>query len=112
EVDPSRRNTRRMGEIGCALLNYAFGHDQTYPDNIEVLFEEGYRKAPVKGKSVLTGRPYVYVAAGEKIPAKSSDGFRFVVLYDDHLTRWNSYECVFAWGGGAIARDDLKEQLK
>jgi hypothetical protein len=113
EKDPSRRNIARMMEIGLALHQYASKHDQNYPDNLELLFENGFLKPPLEIKSVRTGRPYLYVAAGEKSPSKANDRAQFVLLYDDEPNRYGGFECVFAsLGGGAIRGDDLREQLK
>jgi hypothetical protein len=64
-------------------------------------------------KSILTGKPYVYVAAGEKVPQKSKDKWPFVVMYDDNPDQWGCYPCVFAvWVGGSIRPEHLKEQLE
>ena len=111
--DPSRRNITRMMEINQAIHRYASTHDDTYPESIEVLFREGYLKAPTTAKSILTGKPYVYVAAGEKVPEKSKDKWPFVVMYDDNPDQWGCYPCVFAaWVGGSIRPEHLKEQLE
>ena len=87
ENDPSRRNIGRMMEIAWAIQNYAHAHDQAYPDNLTVLFENGCLKPPLEAKSLLTGRPYVYVAAGEKSPSKANDRAEFVLFYDDEPIR-------------------------
>jgi hypothetical protein len=111
--DPWQRNLSRLMEINMALHTYAAQHGNTYPPTVDFLFEKGYLKPPLKAKSVLTGKPYVYVAAGEKVPEKSKDRTDFVVLYDDHPNPWGMYECVFAsWIGSTVRPDDLREQLK
>jgi len=110
--DPRRRNMERMMRIGWAILNYASVHDDTFPANLERLFQEGLLQPPLEPRSVLTGQPYVYLAAGEKRPAKSSDAVDLVLLYDDDLSR-GYHEGFFALGyGGAIRPQDLQEQLK
>jgi len=110
--DPARRNITRMMEINQAMHSYAATHDNTYPNNIDVLFETGYLQATVKAKSLLTGKPYVFPAAGEKVPAKSKDKWRFIVLYDDNPDQWGCYQCVFAsWVGGGMRVEEVKEQL-
>ena len=64
-------------------------------------------------KSLLTGRPYIYVAAGEKRPVTSRDSSHFVVLYDDCACSEGYFECVTAnWAGSAIRVNELKEQLR
>ena len=111
--NPARRNITRMMEINQALSRYAAMHDDTYPESIEVLFQDGYLKAPVSAKSVLTGKPYVYVAAGEKVPEKLKDRWPFVVMYDENPDPSGWHPCVFAsWVGGVIRTEDLKEQLE
>jgi len=111
--DPSRRNITRMMEINRAMHSYAAAHDDTYPGSMNVLFEQGYLKATFKPTSVLTGKPYVYAAAGDKVPAKSKDRWKFVVLYDDNPDEWDYYQCVFAsWIGGGMRVEEVKEQLR
>ena len=111
--DPAQQNIGRMMEIGWAIQTYAHNHDMAYPDNLAILFESGQVKPPLEAKSLLTGRPYVYVAAGEKSPAKSNDRAMFVLLYDDELNQYGCYPCVFASCiGSHIPAHDLDEQLK
>jgi hypothetical protein len=111
--DPQRRNWTRMMDIGWAIIGYAQKHDNAYPDSLEVLFEQGCLKPPLEAKSLLTGRPYVYLSAGEKARAKSSDAFRFVVLYDDDPAQGRYYRCFTACGmGSPISVDELKAQLR
>jgi hypothetical protein len=113
EKDPSRRNIARMMEIGWAIHQYASQHDQNYPANLELLFEREHLKPPQEIKSLRTGRPYRYVAAGEKAPSKANDRARLVLLYDDEPGSHGFLDCVFAsLGGGTIRREDLEEQLK
>jgi hypothetical protein len=111
--DPAQQNMGRMMEIGWAIQTYAHNHDRAYPDNLAILFETGQLKSPLEAKSLLTGRPYVYVAAGEKNPAKSNDQAMFVLLYDDELNQYGCYPCVFACCVGSHIRvHDLNEQLE
>jgi len=111
--DLGRRNIGRMMEISIGLHRYAAEHENIYPDSIDVLFANGYLKPPLKPRSLLTGRHYVYVAAGEKRPLKLRDSSRFVVLYDDNVSQGGYYECVMAnWTGSGIKADELKEQLR
>lgn len=112
ENDPERSNMARMLDTGWAVLRYAYEHDQSFPDGIDVLFEKEYLKPPFEAKSLVTGRPYIYVAAGEKQPAKSSDAAQVVLLYDDNECQgW--YQCISAAGVGTSIRvDELKKRLK
>ncbi len=113
ENAPSRRNVGRMLEIAWALLSYAQKHELAYPDNLAVLFEGGYLKPPLETKSVRTGRPYVYVAAGEKSPSKANDRAQFVLFYDDEPVAEGWYECAFASClCNGVREADLKQQLK
>jgi hypothetical protein len=110
---PSGRNITRMMEINRAMHSYAAAHDDHYPSSIDVLFEKGYLQPKFKPTSVLTGKPYAYAAAGDKVPAKSKDKWRFVVLYDDNPDEWDCYQCVFAsWVGGGMRVEEVKEQLR
>jgi hypothetical protein len=111
--DPAQKNIGRMMEIAWAIQTYAHNHNRAYPDNLAILFESGQLKPPLEAKSLLTGRPYVYVVAGEKSPAKSNDRAMFVVLYDDELNQYGCYPCVFAACiCSHIRAQDLSEQLK
>ena len=69
-------------DIGWAIIGYAQAHGDAYPDSIDILFEKGFLKPPLDARSLLTGRPYIYLASGEKASAKSSAASRFVLLYD------------------------------
>jgi hypothetical protein len=110
--DPAQKNIGRMMEIAWAIQTCALNHSMAYPDTIAVLFESGQLKPPLEAKSVLTGRPYVYVAAGEKSPAKSNDGAQFVLLYDDEPNEYGWYPCVFAsCVGSHIRPHDLNDHL-
>ena len=111
--DPAQKNIGRMMEIGLAIQTYAHNHAMAYPDNLAVLLESGQVNPPLEAKSLLTGRPYVYVAAGEKSPAKFNDKAIFVLLYDDELSHYGCHPCVFASCIGSHIRvRDLNEQLK
>ena len=111
--DPAQKNIGRMMEIAWAIQSYAHNHSMAYPDTLAVLFESGQLKPPLEAKSLLTGRPYVYVAAGEQSPAKSNDQAQFVLLYDDERDEYDCYPCVFAaCFGSHIRPHDLNEQLK
>jgi hypothetical protein len=113
ENAPSRRNTGRMMEIAWAIQNYAHDHEQVYPDSLGILFEQGYLKAPLEATSLLTGSPYIYVAAGEKSPSKANDRDKFILFYEDVPVANGWHECAFAsclCNGMRVS--DLKEQLK
>jgi len=112
ENDPERKNAGRMLEIGWAITSYAQAHDNAYPNSIDLLFEKGHLQPPLVASSLLTGRPYGYVAAGEKQPAKTSDAARLVLLYDDNECQ-GCYQCFSAVGVlTSIRVDELKEQLR
>jgi hypothetical protein len=111
--DPWQRNMHRLMEINMAVHQYATQHENRYPPTVDLLFEKGYLKPPLKTSSVLTGKPYVYVAANENVPHKAKDRTNFIVLYDDHPNPWGMYECVFAsWMGSVIQPHELTEQLR
>jgi hypothetical protein len=110
--DPERANMARLLDIGWELLAYASSHERTFPDNIDLVLEQRPSQPPLETKSLITGQAYIYVAAGEKMPTKSSEREQFVLLYDD--TDQNGfYPCVTAAPmGTAVSVDDLKEQMK
>ena len=111
--DPSHRNIGRLMEISLGICSYTHQHDNAYPDSLAVLFEKGFLEPPLEAKSLLSGRPYIYVAAGEKRPAKMNEAASFVLLYDDEPNAYGCYPCVSATGAGStIPVQDLKEQLK
>lgn len=111
--DPGRANMSRMMQVGWQLLAYASSHDSTFPDSIDLVLEQKSTKPPIEAKSLITGKPYIYVAAGEKMPIKSSERAQFVVLYDDNAAESGYYQCVTgAPMGTAISVDHLKEQLR
>jgi hypothetical protein len=113
ENAPSRRNVGRMMEISWAIENYAQQHDQIYPTNLDLLFEAGYLKPPLETRSVRTGRPYVYVAAGEKRLDKANDRARFVLFYDDAQVSEGWYECAFAsCVCNGLREAELREHLR
>ena len=102
-----------MMQIAFALQNYASAHENTYPVNLDLLFEEGHLKPPFELKSILTGRPYVYIAAGQKRPAKSAELFEMVLLYDDQAVGGDYRPCAMAsCGGGHVPLKVIEEQLR
>ena len=111
--DPWRSNTSRMMQLVWPILSYATDHNHSFPPTIDALTEKGYLARPVPAVSTITGRPYVYTAAGEKLPARASDRGRFVLLYDDEPVHGVCYQCIFAWGGGGkLPIAEVKEQLR
>ncbi len=102
-----------LRKLRLALFSYAADHDQTLPPSLEVLFEKGkYLKNPSQARSALTGKPYVFIAAGEKLPEKSFERDKLILLYDDK-EQDGSYPCVMADGHGEYPRvSEVKEQLR
>ena len=111
--DPLERNMERLMQIGLGILSYASDHGETCSAGLDVLFEKGkYLKAPLEAKSVLTGKPYVYAAAGKKVPELSRDRGRFILLYDDKLTSDGHHQCVMGDSHGEpMSPAELKQQL-
>ncbi len=113
ENAPSRKNGGRMLEIAWAIQSYAQAHDQVYPESLAVLFESGHLKPPLEAKSLLSGGPYIYVAAGEKCPSKANDRTRFVVFYDDTLIGDGWHMCAFAsCQCNGLRASELQEHLR
>jgi hypothetical protein len=112
QQDPVAKNTRRMMDLGVELLGYAFNHDNTFPASIQDAIDKKVLDPATPTTSLLTGRPYVFAAGGEKLPEKQQERSGFVVLYDEQETN-GTYTCVLADGHGEqmpVAK--VKEQLK
>ena len=111
--DPVRRNRSRLMQLGLAILEYASDHTNTCPPTVAALFENRkYLKPPQEAKSVLTGKPYVYVAGGKRVPELSRDRGRFILLYDDTAIRGGNYQCVMGDNHGeSMSSAKLKQQL-
>jgi hypothetical protein len=108
------RDMQRMLEIGWGIIGYSQDHNQTFPDNLNALYEKKYLEPKVEFKSLLSGRTYVYVAAGEKIPEKAPGQLfsQFILLYDDERSR-SGYYCVFSDGHVAnLPVDQVRDQLR
>jgi len=102
-----------MMEIGWAAMAYARQHEMNYPNSIDALFQDGQLKPPLEARSPLSGRPYIFPAAGKKMPTKNKDLARFVLLYDDEPNEEGFHACVFASGvGSAIRGSDLDQLTK
>jgi hypothetical protein len=113
ESDPEQQNISRMMKIAWAISHYASAHENIYPPDLDVLFKEGHLNPPIEPKSLLTGRPYIYVAAGQKRPAKSAELFETILLYDDHPVGGGYVPGVLAsCGGGHVPLKAIQEQLR
>ncbi len=111
--DPVRRNMRHLMDTGLAILSYASDHSNTCPPSVDVLFEGGkYLKPPQEAKSVLTGKPYVYVAGAKKLPGRSMDLGRMILLYDADPTPDGKYQCVMGdCHGESMSPAEFKKRL-
>ena len=112
DADPPRRNFARLMPLGLGIVYYAARHDKQFPPNLEVLYEEKLVEPEVEPRSVFTGRPFIYTAAGERIPEKSHEAATFIILYDDHEIDGN-YQCIMADGHGEhVPVEKVREQLR
>lgn len=110
--DQPTRNMRQMMNVVIGAVGYAFDHGNTFPDSLQTLVDKKALDAKTSTKSMLSGRPYVFVAAGEKLPAKDKDRSGFIVLYDDEPVG-KTYQCILADGHGEhIPVEKVKEQLR
>jgi beta-lactamase regulating signal transducer with metallopeptidase domain len=115
--DAGERNVSRLMKVGEAIWAYTCEHNQTPPSGLEVLYEDGkYLKDASETKSVLTGKPYVFAAAGAKFPDKQAERESFIVVYDADEVE-GSYQCAMGSGGGAnlpakIFEECLRKQGK
>jgi len=110
----SNKNIRQLKELTVAIIRYAQDHQDTFPESLEVLYKDGkYLKDAVKTRSLLTDKPYVYVAKGEKWPEKDEDYMVFIVAYDEHEEKEGMHVCAFGDGHvEAIPMTYMKELLK
>jgi hypothetical protein len=109
--DQPSKNMSQMMDVGLEAISYAYKHENTFPDSLQALVDKKALDAKTS-KSMLSGRPYVFVAAGAKLPDKGKDRGGFIVLYDDQPVGEN-YQCVLADGHGEhIPVEKVKEQLK
>jgi hypothetical protein len=110
--DPASKNMTQMMGVGQEAVAHAFGHGNAFADSLQTLIDKKAIDATTPTKSLLSGRPYVFAAAGEKLPEKQKDRDRFIVLYDDQPVGDN-YQCVMADGHGEyVPVAKVKEQLK
>jgi hypothetical protein len=104
---PITRNMSRLMGLGIALFRYMAGHDQKLPESLEVLYRDGkYLKSEEHARSVLTGKPYVYAAAGKTLPHKQSERDTFVLAYDDS---GGNGECQFVTAVGSAGNMKASE---
>jgi hypothetical protein len=107
ENHPITRNMSRLMGLGTALFRYMTSHDQKLPDSLEVLYRDGkYLKSEEHARSVLTGKPYVYSAAGKTLPHKQSEQHTFVIAYDDS---GENGECQFVTAVGSAGNMKASE---
>jgi hypothetical protein len=110
--DQPSKNMSQMMAVGQCAIGYAFNHENTFPDSLQTLVDKKALDAKTTTKSMMSGKPYVFAAAGDKLPAKGKDRGTFIVLYDDQPAG-DSYQCVLADGHGEqIPMAKVKEQLK
>jgi hypothetical protein len=111
--DPDRLNISRMMKIGWALNSYAYAHEGAYPPDLDVLVKERHLDAATETNSVITGKPYIYLGAGQKRPANSLPKSQMILLYDDHAGEGGYHQCVLASCIGSAARlETIQEQLR
>jgi hypothetical protein len=112
QQSPAAQNMSRMMQLGLELQVYASNHDQTILASIEELIEKKAIDPKTPTTSLLSGRPYIFAAKGEKFPEKQRERGRFIILYDDQETD-GKYDCILADGHGErIPVAKVKEQLK
>jgi hypothetical protein len=111
--DPARRNVGKLMAVGAAIWSYTANHNLTLPGSLEDLYKDGkYLKDASEVQSILTGKPYVYVAAGAKMPEKQAERESFILAYDDD-EQDGCYSCVMANGAGAnLPIDAFKQFLR
>jgi len=110
--DRRQQNLVRMMEITGSVLSYAFKHENQLPQRLDVLYEQKYLDRKVETKSLITGRPYVYTGANQKLPERDADRFQFIVLYDDEVVDGKQQATLAIPGGFEISADELKKRLE
>jgi hypothetical protein len=100
-----------MMEIGWAAMAYAREHEMSYPRNLDVLFQDNNLTPPLESLSLVTGRPYIFPAAGRKMPSKHRALGQFILLYDDGPNEHGFHACVLGSGiGSSIHSSDLEDK--
>jgi len=109
--DPNRQNVHKLMAVGSAIFCYMANNDENLPDNLEVLYKDGeYLKDASAVQSVLTGKPYVFAAAGAKLPDKHSERHQFILVYD-FIEKEGCYHFVTSVGSGAERPAEKFEEL-
>jgi beta-lactamase regulating signal transducer with metallopeptidase domain len=115
--DRNEQNVLQLMRVDEAVWAYTCDHNQTPPRSLEALYKDRkYLKDSSETKSLLTGKPYIYAAKGEKYPERQVDRESFIVVYDaDEVD--GSYQCAMGSGGGAnlpanIFEECLRKQSK
>ncbi|HEX8523709.1 MAG TPA: hypothetical protein VF669_15750 [Tepidisphaeraceae bacterium] len=110
--DPRQQNISRMMEVAGAAVAYSFKHGSQLPASLDVLLKEKYLDPGDEIKSVITGRPYVFAGANQKLPERREERFGFIVLYDDHVEDGNQQAAVAIPGGITLSAEELKTRLE
>jgi beta-lactamase regulating signal transducer with metallopeptidase domain len=105
------RNVNGLMLVDEAIWAYASDHNQILPSGLEVLYKDGkYLKDASQTKSLLTGKTYIYPAAGMRFPEKSAERESFIVVYDGDEVD-GRYLCATGSGGGAALPADVFKEL-
>ncbi len=108
--DPRQQNLSHMMNVVGEIMAYAFKHQNQLPQSLDVLVAEKLLDAN-DVNSRVTGRPYVYVGADQKLPERRDERFGFILLYDDHEVDGKLQAVLAIPGGFELAADELKKRL-
>jgi len=93
------------------VLSYAFKNNNNLPHSLDVLVAEKYLEAE-DVNSRITGRPYVYVGAKQKLPDRKDDRFKFILLYDDDEADGKLQAVLAIPGGFELTKEELTKRLE
>lgn len=108
--DPRQQNLSHMMNVTGEIMAYAFKHENQLPQSLDVLVAEKLLDAK-DVNSRITGRPYVYVGAKQKLPERQAERFGFILLYDDNEVDGKLQAVKAIPGGFELTSEDLKKRL-
>ncbi len=109
--DPRQQNLSHMMKVAGAIISYAFKHENQLPQSLDVLVKEKQLEA-ADVNSRITGRPYVYAGANQKLPERKQERFQFILLYEDNEVDGKVQAVLAIPGGFELTPEDLKKRLK
>jgi hypothetical protein len=105
------QNKERMKLVALGALMYALDYKNVLPADAAVLVRQGYIRDPKVLKSPLSGRPYVYAAAG--LDLNGRDAASVVLFYDEFVLPGDMRHVILGNGAvRAVSSAELAEMLR